>query len=154
MRNVLMLVVFITALAAGYANAADVDEHLSSTTYSTENAFNELPSLGAGLMEFTVVPKPGNIAWTSIRSCLGSLPGGTKMQLKTRLINMDTGEEYFWAMNVESNACTKETFDIPVHTFHNLKLIVQCYAPWAEPGKTNYCRGFVTLFSSVHAPLP
>jgi hypothetical protein len=150
MKQALILLILGIVLIANYAKAADPDEHLSSTTYSTGDTFNKLPSFAAGLMEFDVKPKPGNIVWTSIRSCLGSLPGGTRMQLKTRLINMDTGEEYFWAMNVESNACTKETFDIPVHTMHNLKLIVQCYAPYALPGKTNYCRGFVTLFSSTH----
>ena len=152
MKQALLALILGIALIAGYAKAADPDEHLSTTTYTTGGAFVRMTGMTEGSVEFDVIPKDGNLAWTSIRSCLGLLPG-SHTYLRTDLVNLDTGETYYWQRNGENEACTKETFDIPIHTFHRLHLRMTCFVN-APKGKTEYCRGWVTLFSSVHDPLP
>jgi hypothetical protein len=122
--------------------------HLSTTLYTTGDAFTEMKSRSAGSLEFDVIPKPGNMTWTSIKSCIGMWPG-SNTYLRTTLVNMDTGETYYWNRNSKNGACTKETFDIPIHTHHQLKLKMSCFSGTLPAGVTDYCRGWVILSSSI-----
>lgn len=148
MKQSLILTILGITLFVGLAWGSDTDEHLSSTTYTTGGSFISMSGKVSGVIEFDVIPKPGNMAWTSIKSCLGMWPGN-HTYLRTDLTNLDTGETYYWQRNSENDACTKETFDIPIHTFHRLHLRMTCFAN-PPKGKTDYCRGWVTLFSSTH----
>jgi hypothetical protein len=147
------LLLFVCICLMSFVASAETITHLSTTTYTTGTEFTTMLPSTSGAMEFDVVPKVGNKTWTSIKSCLGARPG-THTYVKTTLTNLDTGEIYYWSRNGANNACTKETFDIPVHTFHRLRLRMVCWATDVPIDRLDYCRGWVILSSSIQEIMP
>jgi hypothetical protein len=106
---------------------------------------------------YDVTPKPGNQTWTSIKTCL-STRESQSVTLTVTLTNTETNEIYYWHKHA-GNDCNKETFDIPVHVFHPLRLTLTCAAYPLDTVKASangaiaqYCRGWAIFSSQITTP--
>lgn len=132
--------------------------HLSTTEIHQPDGLNLRMKPHQIITEFyDVKPKPGNQTWTSIKTCL-STRESQSVTLTATLTNTETGEIYYWHKH-SGNSCNKETFDIPVHVFHPLRLTLTCAAYPLDTLKASangaiaqYCRGWAIFSSQITTP--
>ena len=135
-----------------------VTTHLSTTEIHQPDGKNLVMLPNQIITEnYDVTPKPGNETWTSIKTCL-STRENQSVTLTVTLTNTETGEIYYWHKHA-GNDCNKETFDIPVHVFHPLRLTLTCAAYKLDSIKAaangnvkQYCRGWAIFASQITTP--